>query len=172
MIFVYLNSSAIRSNMRKHCGQYQMIFSFFSHFIFPRWIKGNRWLGWNSINIQHWQPWRFFVRLAAKSYIVVLNDLQKCLNIYRCGVPLTRQKVGLLVWRLERQFIENSIIGVDQQVIIDKLDNKTLLKVLNEWFEMTLKIISTIENGILFIIFIGLTLVSYVRMRDSIDSRF
>ena len=25
--FVYLNSSAIRSNMRKHCGQYQMIFS-------------------------------------------------------------------------------------------------------------------------------------------------
>ena len=76
-------------------------------------------------------------------------------------------------WRtgeLETLFIENSIIEVDQQVIIDKLDNKTLLKVLNEWFETTLKISSTIENGILFmIIVIGLTLGSFPRMQNSID---
>ena len=76
-------------------------------------------------------------------------------------------------WRtgeLETLFIENSIIEVDQQVIIDKLDNKTLLKVLNEWFETTLKISSTIENGILFTItVIGLTLGSFPRMQNSID---
>ena len=86
-------------------------------------------------------------------------------------VPLTLRRGFSRLRRLERQFIENSIIGVDQQVIIDKLDNRTLLKVLNEWFETTLKISSTIENGIFLIIFIGLSLVSYVRMRDSIDFR-